>query len=167
MAVDKGESGGADVKFRTPDRHHWIKYFAYGGVGLVLAVGSLANDRPWLAILWLGLGCGSASIALQQWNSGLDLSPQHAIVRGFRRRNVPWREVQEVISDTKSNGTSQVGLILENGESVMLRAPTSLWRKYDAQYERDFHRIDQYWLAHRGGSWHRVPPEGPQPPAPE
>ena len=70
-------------------------------------------------------------------------------------------------SHTKSNGTSEVGLILENGESVMLRAPTSLWRKYDDQYERDFQRIDQYWRAHRGKSWHRVPPEAPQPPVPE
>jgi hypothetical protein len=166
MAVDTGESG-ADARFRTPDRRHWIKYFVYGGVGLVLAVDSLANDRPWLALLWLGLGCGSASIALQQWNSGVDLSPEHAIVRGFRRRNVPWREVQEVISHTKSNGTSEVGLILENGESVMLRAPTSFWRKYDDQYERDFHCLDQYWLAHRGGSWHRVPPEEPPPQAPQ
>jgi hypothetical protein len=162
MTVDKGVTG-ADVKFRAPDRRHWIKYFVYAGMGLGLAAGFLANGRPWLVLLWLALGCGSASIALPQWNSGVDLIPQHAIVRGFRRRNVPWQEVQEVISHTKSNGTSVVGLILENGESVMLRAPTSLWRKYDAQYERDFNRIDQYWLAHRGESWHRVPPEAPQP----
>jgi len=163
MAVDKG-GAGADVKFRTPDRHHWIKYFAYGGISLALAGGYLADGRLWLALLWLTLGCGTTSIALQQWNSGLDLTPQYAIVRGFRRRNVPWQEVQEVISHVKSNGTSVVGLILENGESVMPQAPTSLWRKYDAQYERDFHRIDQYWLAHRGESWHGVPPEAPQPP---
>jgi hypothetical protein len=82
-------------------------------------------------------------------------------------RDVPWREVQEVIDHTKSNGTSNVGLILENGESVMLRAPMWVWRKYDDQYERDFQRIDQYWLAHRGESWHRVPPKAPQPPVPE
>ena len=131
-------------------------------MGFALAAGYLANVWPWLALFWLALGCGSASIALQQWKSGVHLIPQHAIVRGFRRRNVPWQEVQEVISHTKSNGTSEVGLILENGESVMLRAPTSLWRKYDDQYERDFQRIDQYWRAHRGESWHRVPPRGAQ-----
>lgn len=123
--------------------------------------GYLANGRPWLALLWLALGCGNASIALQQWNSGVDLTPQCAIVRGFRWRNVPWQVVQEVTGHTKSNGTSVVGLILDNGESVMLRASTSLWRKYDAQYERNFHRIDQYRLAHRGESWHRVPPRRP------
>ena len=66
-----------------------------------------------------------------------------------------------MVSHKNSNGTSVVGLILENGESVMLRVPMSLWRKGDAKYERDFHRIDEYWLAHRGGSWHRVPPRRP------
>ena len=65
-----------------------------------------------------------------------------------------------MVSHKNSNGTSVVGLILENGESVMLRVPMSLWRKGDAKYERDFHRIDQYWLAHGGGSWHPVPPQG-------
>jgi hypothetical protein len=90
MAVDKGAIG-ADVKFRAPDRRHWIKYFVYVGISLALAAGYLANGQPWLSLLWLALGCGSASIALQQWNSGVDLTPQHAIVRGFRRRNVPWQ----------------------------------------------------------------------------
>jgi hypothetical protein len=66
MAVDKGASGGADVKFRAPDRRHWIKYFGYGGIGLALAAGYFANGRPWLALFGLALGCGSASIALQQ-----------------------------------------------------------------------------------------------------
>jgi len=49
----------------------------------------------------------------------------------------------------------------------MLAAPTSLWRKHDAKYEGDLHRIDQYWLAHRGESWHGVPREAPQPPLEE
>ena len=166
MAGDKGGTG-AEIKFRTPDRHHWIKYFAYGGISLALAALYSTDGRPWLALLWLSVGCGATSIALQQWNSGLDLTPKCAIVRGFRRRNVPWQAVQEVISHTKPNGTSVVGLVLENGESVMLAAPTSLWRKHDAKYERDLHRIDQYWLEHRGESWHGVPPEAPQPPLEE
>jgi hypothetical protein len=65
MAVDKGAIG-ADVKFRAPDRRHWIKYFGYGAISLALTASYLANGRPWLALLWLALGCGNTSIALQQ-----------------------------------------------------------------------------------------------------
>jgi hypothetical protein len=36
MAGARGGTG-AEIKFRTPDRHHWIKYFAYGGISLALA----------------------------------------------------------------------------------------------------------------------------------
>ena len=43
------------------------------------------------------------------------------------------------------------------------RYPTSSWRKGDAPYERDFQRLDQWWLAHRGESWRPVRPEAPQP----
>jgi hypothetical protein len=166
MTADKGAMG-ADSKIRAPGRRRGIWFFAYGGISLVLAAGYLTNGQPWLAILWAGLGFGNVSMALQHRNFGIDLTPQYAIVRGFRRRNVPWQEVQEVVSHKNSNGTSVVGLILENGESVMLRVPMSLWRKGDAKYERDFHRIDQYWLAHRGASWHPVPPKAPLPPVQE
>ena len=158
MTVEQGATG-AEGRIRATDRRLWIwTVFTYVGVCLAAAATFLANGHPLVALAWLTLACVRVPIALKQRSFGVDLTPQHAIVRGFRQRDVPWQEVQEVVSHTKSNGTSEVGLILENGESVMLRAPTSLWRKYDAQYERDFHCIDQYWLAHRGGSWHPVPP---------
>ena len=47
-----------------------------------------------------------------------------------------------------------VQLILESGEAVTLRAPTlSVWGSGGAEFEGDFHRIGQWWLAHRGESW--------------
>jgi hypothetical protein len=54
--------------------------------------------------------------------------------------------------------------MLANGEPVTLRYPMSLWRKSDAQYDQDFERIEQWWLAHRGEHWHPVPPEARQRP---
>jgi hypothetical protein len=137
-------------------------------------------DRAVVVFLWLSAGIASPIFYPQPWVQPYVLAAFFSSIiqgnndlmalknpRTVAWRNVPWREVQEVISHTKSNGTSQVGLILENGESVMLQAPPWVWRKYDDQYERDFERIDQYWLAHRGESWHRVLPEAPQPPVPE
>jgi hypothetical protein len=154
---------GANNKLRARGRH-WTWGLVSAGPYLGLAVYSLATG-PWLLALgFLVAACGNVSIALGQRNYGVDLTPQHAIVRGFRRRNVPWREIQGVISHKKSNGTSFVALILENGESVILQAPNSGWDRVDAQYEEDLHYIDQYWLAHRGESWHPVTPEAPSPP---
>jgi hypothetical protein len=133
----------------------------------VLAAYWLATGQWLMALGWLVVSCLNVSTTLERRNYGIDLTPQHAIVRSFRRRNIPWREIQEVISHKKSNGTSFVALILENGESVILRAPNSGWDRVDAQYEEDVHYIDQYWLAHRGESWHPVPPEAPSPPIEE
>ena len=168
MAVDKGAIG-ADVKFRAPDRRHWIKYFVYVGISLALAAGYLANGQPWLSLLWLALGCGSASIALQQWNSGVDLTPQHAIVRGFRRRNVPWQgsprsdrpyEVERHAGGWTHSRKRGVSDAASSDEFVAeIRCPVRARLPPQG--------IDQYWLAHRGESWHRVPPAAPQPPVPE
>jgi hypothetical protein len=167
MTVEQGATG-AEGRIRATDRRLWIwTVFIYVGVCLAAAATFLANGHPLVALAWLTLACVRVPIALKQRSFGVDLTPQHAIVRGFRQRDVPWQEVQEVVSCKKWNGTSVVGLILTTGESVMLRAPTSFWREGDRQYERDFHRIDQYWLAHRWESFHPLPPEAPSPPTPE
>jgi hypothetical protein len=61
-------------------------------------------------------------------------------------------------------GQSTVRLILENGKPVLLRAPRRVWGLGGAAYERDFQRIGQWWLAHRGQSWRPARPEAPRPP---
>jgi len=53
-----------------------------------------------------------------------------------------------------------VQLMLESGKPVTLRAPMVSWgfggKRGVAAYEQDYHRIEQWWLAHRGPSWHEV-----------
>lgn len=61
-------------------------------------------------------------------------------------------------------GSSLVRLILENGKKVTLRAPTRIWGLGCAAYDRDFHRIGQWWLTHRGESWRPLLPEAPRNP---
>ena len=74
-------------------------------------------------------------------------------------RSVSWPEVQAVV---RVKGGWCVQLILESGEAVTLRAPTlSVWGSGGAEFEGDFHRIGQWWLAHRGESWRPVRPEAP------
>jgi hypothetical protein len=57
-----------------------------------------------------------------------------------------------------------VRLILEDGMQVTLRAPRTQLGFGAAQFERDFQRIDQRWLAHRGESWRPEGAETPPPP---
>jgi len=46
---------------------------------------------------------------------------------------------------------------------VLLRAPKRPWGFGSAGCERDFHRIGQRWLAHRGESWRPVREAPPLP----
>jgi hypothetical protein len=66
-----------------------------------------------------------------------------------------------VVRHEKSNGSSVVRLILENGEPVTLRFPTTGGRKGDARFERDFQQVEQWWLDHRGESWRPMHSEAP------
>jgi hypothetical protein len=159
------EQGGveADVKIRVP--RTWVVHtqFVVGGVWLVLAAAYGLRGLPWVSLLGTVGGCLYVWLGLAMRIFGVDLTHDFAVVRGLRKRKVPWAEVQAVVSDDGKYGTSVVRLILDSGELVRLPFPTSYWRKGNAECERDFHRIDQWWITHRGGSWRPVLPEVPQP----
>ena len=146
---------------------------AFGGcVGrLLLAADALAGGMPWGALLWLAMSCANVVLPFVMTRRvrslGVYLTPEAAVLHGRhrpRRRRVPWLQVQSVVSHLNSNGTSEVQLILENGEAVTLPFPKTLWRKTDPIYEENFQSIDQWRLAHRGESWRPVREEEPGPP---
>ena len=88
---------------------------------------------------------------------GVDLTDQAAVLRGFRRRTIAWRDVQAVVRTRRFGWVVQ--LVPASGKPVTLRAPTTMWWGLGtAAYEHDFHRIDQWWLARRGPSWSPAPP---------
>ena len=137
--------------------------------GLLLA--AFAGHKPWGALFWLAVGCLNAVypfvMARRVRSFGVYMTDEAAVLRGRHRRDrrrVPWLQVQSVVSQVNSNGTSAVQLILENGEPVTLPFPKTLYRKGDTTYESDFQSIDQWWLAHRGESWRPVRQEEPLPP---
>ena len=155
MSVEYGVAG-ATIRIRAP-RRDWIVLFAGGLV--ILAMQTL---------VWVGGGdtepavLGGILMAESLWirSFGVDLTPEFAIVRGLRRRHIRWGQVQAVYR-FRQMGSDRVRLVLENGQHVNLRAPNT-WLGLGADgYERDFHRIGQWWLAHRGQSWRPVRPEAP------
>jgi hypothetical protein len=121
-----------------------------------MAALAAAVGRTVFALLYLGLVFVNVSLGLLIRTSGVDLTPEFAVVPALRRRRVRWLDVQAVVSHKKSDGTSATRLILARGESVTLRYPTTLWSRGDAQYEHDFQRVEQWWLEHRGESWRPV-----------
>jgi hypothetical protein len=153
----------AVVKIRMP-RSSWMWLFVLAGSQFVFAAGWLALGSSWLAAG--GLATGGLGVGTGWWirTRGVDLTPESAIVRSVRRRNIPWQDVQAVLQYQRHSDWG-VRLILESAEPVTLRAPTT-WSGFGgAQFERDFHRIGQWWLAHRGEAWRPVRAEAPQPPA--
>ena len=166
MTIEQG-AAEAVVKIRVQTRRAWIVFLVIGGAYLAMAAAFLRGGWPWflLILIPLPIGCCIIAFAFALRTLGVDLTPEFAVIHGFRQRHeIPWQDVQAVISHLNSNSTSAVWLLLENGESVPLRYPTSAWRKGDAPYERDFQRIDQWWLAHRGESWRPARTETPPPP---
>jgi hypothetical protein len=165
------EQGAAEAGVRigpVPVHRSW-KWRLLGALcGLSLAAPAFAHGKPWVALLWLVIGCANvvSPPVLAFWvrSLGVDLTPEAAVIRGRHRRRIPWLQVQSVVSHVNSNGTSAVQLILENGEPMTLPFPKALWQRGDALYERDLERIDQWWLAHRGESWRPVRKEEPRPP---
>jgi hypothetical protein len=160
MTLEHGASE-AEVKIRMPV-HFWALKLAAGWCGLAIAAGFLWIDhRAFNAPIFLAIGGAQvAGVLLWQRTLGVDLTRESAILCGFRQRRVPWREVQAVVRHGR-RGTWRVRLILRSGPPVNLPAPTKTLALGAVQFDRDFHRIDQWWLAHRGQSWRPASAETP------
>jgi hypothetical protein len=155
---------GADkpeVEIRTAP-HVWIPQLGLGGMMLASAILQLLLGHDFLAVFSVVVGCVGLYSGWWVHTMGVDLTPEFAYVRGPRRRRVAWPDVQAVVRHQRQ-GAWEVRLILESGKTEKLRAPTTMWAFGAARYERDFHRIGQWWLAHRGEFWRPVLPEAPQP----
>jgi len=159
MTIEQG-AAEAEVRMRA-DRFTWMLLLVAGGVMLLNTAIDVTRGRTWaFSIIF---GCLLVAEGLWIWSFGVVLTSGFVKVRGIFRRNIPWRDVQAVIRFDQL-GVWRVGLILESGEPVNLRAPQSAWGFGRVAYERDFQRIGQWWLAHRGESWRPVRPEAPRPP---
>jgi hypothetical protein len=123
MTIEHGAGQARTVvKIRT-SRYALIQPFVMSGVFLVLA----AYDG-------IGFELGPARVGLvvvgatRLWTLtfGVDLTPETVNLRGLRRRSISWQQVQAVIR-YEHFGQRTVQLILENGKTVRLRAPISVW----------------------------------------
>jgi hypothetical protein len=159
MTLERG-AVDAGVKIRVP-RHVWIPQLVMGVAFLVVGAAAVWREGSLDGPYWLILGGLGVAAALWARTLGVVLTGESANLRGFRRRSVPWQEVQAVVR--YGSGSMGVRLILEDGKRVTLRAPRTDGIFGAAQFDRDFHRVDQWWLAHRGESWRPANAETPPP----
>lgn len=113
-----------------------------------------------VALANLFVGCVFIAEGFWIRTFGVVLTAEYASIRGLRRRRVPWSEVQAVVRH-RQLGSWLVQIIPEHGDRITLRAPSSFWGMGSADYEREYDRIGQWWLAHRGESWRPVRAEAP------
>jgi hypothetical protein len=158
MTKEKG-AAEAGVKIRVA-RFDWMWILAFGGIWFAATAQGGMRESPEFSTWRLVLGFAFLAEALWVRSFGIDLTRESAIVRGVRRRSIPWQEVQAVLCHSQL-GSGRVSLVLENGTRLTLRAPTTYLGIGRARYERDFHRIGQWWLAHRGESWRPARMEAP------
>jgi len=150
----------ANVKIRA-GRHDWVWLFGFGGFLVAFAAfGRITAELS--SVMPLVVGCVFVAEALLIRTFGVDLTPECANTRGLRRRSIPWSQVQAVLNH-RQLGTMRVSLVLESGQRVTLRAPSTWWGLGSTEYGVDFDRIGHWWLDHRGELWRPVRHEAPRP----
>jgi len=140
------------VTFRAPRRDR-IGWWVVAGLNLVVAALLATAGITWLALCWLVIACAFAAEALWFGIAVLELTPEAANLGGFRRQSIPWQDVQDVVRYRRLGAWTVRLLVPESGRPALLRVPASTWGLGGQEYDRDFHQIEQWWLAHRGESW--------------
>ena len=99
---------------------------------------------------------------------GITLTSSAAVVHRFRRRTIPWADVQAICVEPQF-GVQTVVIYEAGGRCTRLRAPITGWLNWDRGFEEKFHTIGRWWLDHRGPDWVPVPPplRWSGPPAPD
>ncbi|HEV2636204.1 MAG TPA: hypothetical protein VGX23_13710 [Actinocrinis sp.] len=123
-----------------------IPVMILGMESLLYSISAYPKPFPWwemVAALLLGVA-GVRVIGM-----GVDLTPEAAILRGWRRRVVPWTEVDGVVAE-RVGGSTVACLYLTERRRVRLQAPTGGSFKSSKRFQPQFHTIGQYWTAHRG-----------------
>jgi hypothetical protein len=93
-------------------------------------------------------------LLLPRW-VGVTLTETHAVVYRRLRRRVPWSQIQAITKEPYL-GSSRVVFWTPEGR-VPLWAPTNFFGLCAKRFERDFHALGQFWLAHRGDAFEPEP----------
>lgn len=106
----------------------------------------------------IGMGLALPFVALIPFpNFGVTLTPSAAVVHRWRRRTIPWSDIQAIRIDS-SHGVRVVVIHEADGRRTRLRAPITGILNWDRGFEEKSKVIGGWWLEHRGPDWTPVPP---------
>jgi hypothetical protein len=120
--------------------------FPVGYLPLLMLVSGLPLAH---VVALLAIMAGLATVSW--WHVRVVLEPDALVVRQLRRRSIPWASVQGIAAE-RHLGTWRVRVWLPEGRSIVLPAP-STFLLGRPRFERRFHVIGRWWLAHRGPDW--------------
>ncbi|MFF9123699.1 hypothetical protein ACF09J_10420 [Streptomyces sp. NPDC014889] len=129
-------------------------------IGMTFQVPFWLDGAPFAPALATGLlvwGLLLCSALIISRLFGVTLTPSAAIVHNFRRRTIPWSNVQAIQIESLF-GSRTVVIYEAGGRRTRLRAPITGFLNWDRGFEAKFHTIGRWWLAHRGPDWAPVPP---------
>lgn len=89
------------------------------------------------------------NVAFQRW-AGLVLTDTHAVVRGLTVRRIPWSAISGV-GQQAYFGSDRLVLWTTDGRAIRTRAPITTLGIGHQAFQRSYHTIGQWWLAHRPG----------------
>jgi hypothetical protein len=108
-------------------------------------------------LFWIGLLVLFVPELLWLKRTGIDLTPDALVLRGIRRRVLPWSEI------TSMRIVPQLGqqaiVVTTRDEQRRLRAPVHTpFLGPDRDFRAKADTLYRYWVEHRGGDWAPVPP---------
>ena len=102
----------------------------------------------WIVLLVLG--------ALVPSRLGITLTRSAIVVHTFRRRTIPWSDIQSMKIETVLCSRTVV-LHETTGRRTELGVPTTGFLVRDSRFEEKFRTIEAWWTTHRGPDWTPVP----------
>ncbi|MFJ2891856.1 hypothetical protein ACIO53_38030 [Streptomyces sp. NPDC087305] len=98
----------------------------------------------WIVLLVLG--------ALFPSRLGITLTRSAIVVHTFRRRTIPWSDIQTMKIETIL-GSRTVVLHEATGRRTELGVPTTGFLVRDSRFEEKFRTVEAWWTTHRGPDW--------------
>lgn len=88
---------------------------------------------------------------------GIDLTPDALVIRGVRRRVVPWASITSIRMQPMLG--QQGVLVTTRDDQWRLRAPAHTpFLGPDREFQAKADTLYRYWVEHRGEDWAAVPP---------
>jgi hypothetical protein len=157
MTTGRAERG---VKLRTLWCYRIVGFIPLA-IFMVVYVVTLAHvlaTPKWLVYEWLFIAF--FILTAHSW-FGVNLTETELVVNSFRRRHIPWANIQ-AITQERFLGGRRVVVWTDQNERIPLRIPIVDFTGIgSANFERQYHVLGQWWLSHRGPWWapgYRQPP---------